>query len=135
MALQRAPYTLAEAHGVDEMEKKASARSSQPSSSFPAKKKSGGSFKSKKKSFGSFGNLAGAAGGGKSFQGGGGEEEERFEATQRRRADDADENEDVLVVEVGGGSVSEGRSERCGESVADEELERRPGVEDTANWE
>ena len=63
------------------------------------------------------------------------EEEERFEATQRRRADDADENEDVLVVEVGGGSVSEGRSERCGESVADEELERRPGVEDTANWE
>ena len=72
LALQRAPYTLAEAHGVDEMEKKASARSSQPSSSFPAKKKSGGSFKSKKKSFGSFGNLAGAAGGGKSFQGGGG---------------------------------------------------------------
>ena len=70
LALQRAPYTLAEAHGVDEMEKKASARSSQPSSSFPAKKKSGSSFKSKKKSFGSFGNLAGAAGGGKSFQGG-----------------------------------------------------------------
>ena len=46
-----------------------------------------------------------------------------------------DENEDVSVVEMGWGGVSESLRERCGESVADEELERRPGLEDTADWE
>ena len=65
-SLKRAPYTLLEAHAVDELEKKASARS-QPSSVFSK------NSKKKKAGYGSKSNLALANGGGvngKSFQGG-----------------------------------------------------------------
>ena len=55
--------------------------------------------------------------------------------TKAKTKSPVDENEDVSVVEMGWGGVSESLRERCGESVADEELERRPGLEDTADWE
>ena len=62
------------------------------------------------------------------------EREGRDANSEDEVASAVDENEDVSVVEMGWGGVSESLRERCGECCR-RRIERRPGLEDTADWE